>query len=105
MVLDLRGKESLCTLKAAPHIITGVDTLQPKSELVLALSYSIGAGFGTSMPDGIEKSVAFASRTLTQAERKYAQIKKEGLATVFGVKRFRTFLFGFHLLCTPTISI
>ncbi|CAB3222022.1 unnamed protein product [Arctia plantaginis] len=38
--------------------------------------------------------VAYASRTLTNCEKKYAQIEKETLAILFGVKRFEKYVFG-----------
>ncbi|CAB3260205.1 unnamed protein product [Arctia plantaginis] len=38
--------------------------------------------------------VAYASRTLTNCEKKYAQIEKETLAILFGVKRFEKHVFG-----------
>ena len=48
------------------------------------------------MSDGAEKPIAFVSRTLTDAEQKYAQIEREGLACVFGVKKFHAYLYGHH---------
>ena len=44
--------------------------------------------------DGLDKPITFSSQTLTPAEKKYSQLEKEGLAMVFGVKRFHQYLYG-----------
>ena len=41
------------------------------------------------MDDGQEKPIAYASRTLNSAERNYSQLKREGLAIIFGVNFFQ----------------
>ena len=46
------------------------------------------------MDDGQERPIAFASRTLTASESNCAQVEKEALSLVFGVKRFHQFLYG-----------
>ena len=48
-------------------------------------AYGIAAVLSHEMPEGSEKSIRFVSRTLSDAEKQYSQIEKEGLACDFGV--------------------
>ena len=45
-------------------------------------------------PDGNERPVAYASRTLSASERNYSQLEKEALSLIFGLRRFHQFLYG-----------
>ena len=59
-----------------------------------ASSYGVGAVLTQVSEKGTERPIAFASRTLSDAEQNYAQIEKEALAIIFGVKRFHVYLYG-----------
>ena len=59
-----------------------------------ASAYRVGAVISQVFPDGSERPIAFASCTLTTSEKNYAQLEKEALSLVFGVKKFHQYLYG-----------
>ncbi len=70
---------------------------RPEYELKLdadASSYGLGCVLSHVLPNGEERPIEYASRTLSPAERNYAQIDREALAIVWAVKKFNIYLFG-----------
>ena len=86
--------------QASKQLLTSAPVLvhfNPELDITLACdasAYGIGAVLSHRLPDGTEQPIGFASRTLSDAEKKYSQIEKEGLACVFGVKKFHSYLYG-----------
>ena len=57
-------------------------------------AYGIRAIITHVLPDGSERPVAFASHSLTSSKRNYAQVEKEALSLIFGMKHFHDYLYG-----------
>ena len=86
--------EEIKSLLTSDSVLVHYD---PVVELVLACDaspYGVGAVFSHRFSDIEEKPIIFASCSLGAAERKYSQLEKEGLAIVFGVKKFHQYLCG-----------
>ena len=64
------------------QVLTNYDPAFPVRLACDASPTGIGAVLSHVMPDGNERPIAFASRSLTKTERKYAQIDKEALSIV-----------------------
>ena len=48
--------------------------------------------------NGTRKPVAYASRSMTSTEQRYAQIEKEALATTWACEKFNDFILGKDIL-------
>ncbi|XP_049283943.1 uncharacterized protein K02A2.6-like isoform X1 [Anopheles funestus] len=74
-----------------------LEPYDPSKPIVLAVDaspYGVGAVL-SHVINKIEKPIAFASATLTEAQKNYAHVHKEALAVMFGVNKFHKYIFGF----------
>ena len=58
-----------------------------------ASAVAIGAVLSQTQPNGYERPVAYASRTLTTAERAYSVFEREALACIWACERWHWFLY------------
>lgn len=79
-------------------VLTHFDQSLPLQLATDASPFGVGAVVSHIMPNATEKHIAFASRTLNKAESNYAQIEREALSIVFGIRKFHQYLFGRRLM-------
>ncbi|CAG9110788.1 unnamed protein product [Plutella xylostella] len=69
----------------------------PEAQVLLSVDAGpegLGAVLSQLCKDGVERPLAFGSRSLSSNERNYSQIQKEATAIIFGIKRFHQYLYG-----------
>ena len=76
------------------RVLTHFDDTLPLILACDASPYGVGAVLSHRMPNGEERPVGFASRTLSKAEKNYSHLDKEALAIIYGVKKFHQYLHG-----------
>ena len=90
-------KESFSKIKkllSSDSLLVHFDINKPIILVCDASPFGIGAVLAHKLPDGSEAPIAFYSRTLTSTERNYAQIDREALGIISGVKKFHHYLYG-----------
>ena len=89
---------------ASANVLMHYDPTEPIKLVANASAYGVDAVLSHTMPDGTERSIAFASRTLTKTEKNYAQLEKDALSLVYGVNN-STYMFTVgNLLYSHTIN-
>nr|CAD2179625.1 unnamed protein product [Meloidogyne enterolobii] len=86
--------EELKKILSSELLLTHFD---PELEIIVtadASNYGIGAVISHKFPDGTERAIEYASKSLNSAEKNYSQIEKEGLALIFAVEKFHKLIYG-----------
>ena len=86
--------EEVKALITSEQVLTHFNPELPLSLACDASPYGLGAVLSHTISKGVERPIAFASRTLTATEQKYAQIDKEGTALIWGIKHFHQYIYG-----------
>ena len=94
------GSKQLNAFSSAKKLLNSlllIDHYNTDNDLTLycdASPYRVRAVLSHQREDGTVQPIAFASRSLSSAEKHYSQLDKESLALIFDVKKFRKHLYG-----------
>ena len=94
------GKDQAKAFTASKELLTSKSCLthfDSSLPLILACdasAYGLGAVLSHWMPDGSDRPIGYASRTLPQSKQNYSQLEKEGLSCIFGINKFHHYVFG-----------
>ena len=69
-------------------LLVHFDERKPLVLAVDASPFGVGATLMHVFPDGSQRPIAFASKTLSKAQRNYSQLDREALSIVFGMDKF-----------------
>ena len=97
-------EESFKKLKeelSSPRVLALHDTSAKTKISADASAYGLGAVLLQQQDDEKWRPVAFASRTMNEAELRYAQIEKEALALTWALEKFSEYVLG-KVVCLET---
>ena len=85
-------QEAFTAVKEAISEETTLSYFNPKKDTTIQVDASSKGLGAVLLQEG--RPIAFASKSLTEAEQRYANIEREVLAVVFGCKRFHTYVYA-----------
>jgi len=77
-------------------VLAHYDVQKPTIVAVDASQYGLGAVLLQVQEGGERRPVCYASRSLTDVEKRYAVIEKEALAATWGCEQFSEYILGLH---------
>ena len=80
-----------------PTILALYDAQAPTKVCADASSYGLGAVIMQDI-SSIWTPISYASRSMTETEKRYAQIEKEALAATWACEKFATYILGMKFL-------
>ena len=89
----LKTFKRIKTIISTDQILAYPDFSSPFILTTDASDFALGAVL-SQIQNGIERPIAFASRTLNDTETRYATNEKEALAIIWAVKKFKPYLYG-----------
>ena len=94
---DVQQEAAFARLKetlSSPPVLAIYDPCRPTIVSSDASSYGLGAVLLQLDEEAVPRPVAFASCTLTVAEKRYAQIEKEALGIAWACEKFKYYIIG-----------